>query len=422
LALSGVGAGALVGCEDEWSGGGVTALDRNLAVADVDSSVAISALSKEKLRMKAQRYQRGSLVLRKRKRQPHLWEFRFYSEEHGRTVYHRRAVGSIVDFPSRKDAEKAAAQLRVTINDGAAFAPMNMEQLVEHYKLNELPDKAFSTREGYRNMLDAQVLPKWGTCRLSEIKSMKVENWLKGLKRKDGKPASPAYRAKIRNIMSAVFSHAIRNEWASTNPIKAVRTSSKRLRDPDILTPEEFRALFAGLKQRERVLVLLVGATALRRGELIGLRWNDLDLKNQLVNVTHSIFRNVEGDAKTAASRRPVPLPPMVVEELENWRKETLYRSDADYVFASVLKNGRQPLQPDMILKRHIRPVLERLHIDKKIGWHSFRHGLGTLLRQTGADIKVAQDTLRHANPRRFISSRSRKREGRRRQPRFAIW
>ena len=71
--------------------------------------------------------------------------------------------------------------------------------------------------------------------------------------------------SKIRNLMSALFSHAIRNEWAVTNPITAVRTSAKRLRTPDILAPEEFRALLGELDLRERVLLLLVGATGLRR-------------------------------------------------------------------------------------------------------------------------------------------------------------
>jgi hypothetical protein len=191
--------------------------------------------------MKAQKYQRGSLTLRKRQRQPDLWEFRFYTEERGRTVYRRQPVGSVVDFPTRKDAEKAVAKLRVKVNDGAAFAPITIEQLVDHYKLHELPENhSFSTMAGYTNILDTQVLPKWGECSLSEIKSMNVENWLRVLKKKrDGKPASPGYRSKIRNLMSALFSHAIRNEWAVTNPITAVRTSAKRLRTPDILAPEE---------------------------------------------------------------------------------------------------------------------------------------------------------------------------------------
>jgi len=72
-------------------------------------------------------------------------------------------------------------------------------------------------------------------------------------------------------------------------------------------------------------------------------------------NVTHSVWHNVEGDTKTEASRKPVPLHPFVVEQLKKWKLATLYRSDEDYLFTSIQKNGAQPIQPDMILKRHIR-------------------------------------------------------------------
>ena len=53
-----------------------------------------------------------------------------------------------------------------------------------------------------------------------------------------------------------------------------------------------------------------------------------------------------------------------------------------------------------MILRRHMRPALERIGVKKRIGWHSFRHSLGTMLRQKGVDVKTAQELLRHANCR----------------------
>jgi integrase len=371
------------------------------SVSVVDSTQAISALAKEKIRMQAQqRYQEGSLTIMKRKSQPDVWAFRYYTEENGRSVYKRKIVGTVVEFPKRKDAERALMPLRVNINAGAPYAPMTVEQLATHFLGMEVPQKAFATRENYKNIIKTHVIPRWGKDNLSSIKPIEVENWLRALTRRDGEPASPGSKSKIRNVMSAMFSHAIRYGWATQNPITAVRTSSKRLKDPEILTYLEFRKLVCELDQRERVMVLLAGSTALRRGEMFGLRWEDVDFKQQVVLVTHSIFRNVQGETKTTGSRKPVPLPPVVVEELRIWRAASLYRSEKDYLFPSIQKNGKRPLQPDMILRRHLRPALQRLGVIKRIGWHSFRHGMANPLRECGIDVKVAQDLLRHANSR----------------------
>lgn len=141
-------------------------------------------------------------------------------------------------------------------------------------------------------------------------------------------------------------------------------------------------------------MVLLDGSTGLRRGELITLRWRDIDFERKQTNVTHTIWRNVEGNTKTEASKRPVPLHALVIEELKKWRLVTLYRSEEDFLFPSIAKNGTPPITPDMILRRHIRPAL------KRIGFHSFRYGFAKMLRQQGVDLKTAQELLRHANSR----------------------
>jgi hypothetical protein len=89
-----------------------------------------------------------------------------------------------------------------------------------------------------KNYLALHILPKWGDHSLSAIKSVEVESWLRNLTTANGKPASPATQTKIRNLMSAIFSHASRYEWAARNPISPVGSSAKRLRRPDILTAE----------------------------------------------------------------------------------------------------------------------------------------------------------------------------------------
>jgi integrase len=201
--------------------------------------------------------------------------------------------------------------------------------------------------------------------------------------------------------MSALFNHAIRHEWIDRNPISKVRTSAKRLRETDVLTPAEFAALLPELKLRDRAMVILAGSTGLRRSELVALTWSDIDLELMQINVRRSCVRSRFGDTKTEASRRPVPLHPSVAKVLAVWRAETPYSSDSDFVFPSMRLNGKKPVTPDMVLKKRIRPALERAGIkDKVIGWHSFRHSLATNLRAAGVDLKTAQELLRHANSR----------------------
>jgi integrase len=114
--------------------------------------------------------------------------------------------------------------------------------------------------------------------------------------------------------MSALYSHAIRWEWADKNPITKVRQSAKRLRTPDVLTPEEITVLLAELPEPLRTAVELDAFTGLRRGELIGLQWQDVDFENLVLHVCRSVVMMVEGTPKTEASAKDVPLDAALAE------------------------------------------------------------------------------------------------------------
>jgi integrase len=297
-----------------------------------------------------------------------------------------------------------------------SIEPVELGQ-VTHYRQHELTTKrkSFATVEAYRIYIRRYIEPKWGKIKLSAVRTVAVEEWL------DSLPLAPGSRARIRNILSALFSHGIRYQWFTFNPISKVRTSSKRLREPDILTPEEFRSLLAELDQRERAMVLMAGSTGLRRSELFALRWRDVNFETLEVSITRSCVRNRFGNAKTEASRRPVPLSPLVRDALLLWRKETHYPGDEGFLFPSLRLNGKLPMSPDMVLRKTIRPALKRAGVSGKIiGWHSFRHMLATNLRAMGVDIKIAQELLRHANSRitldiytRAVSAQKREASGR---------
>ncbi len=166
--------------------------------------------------------------------------------------------------------------------------PKTVCDLAAHYRLHELTRerKAFSTIENHRLLFKRYIEPRWGNRRLGAVRTMEVEDWLHSL------PLAPSSKAKLKCVLSTLYHHAIRYEWLIFNPISRVRTSQMRLRDKDVLTPEEFQKLVQQLSVRDRAMVLLIGSTGLRRSEMIALTWSDLNTRTMEVNVLRSCVRN----------------------------------------------------------------------------------------------------------------------------------
>jgi integrase len=346
--------------------------------------------------IESKRFQNGSLTLVKNKTTPDTWFLRYYEDSGEKRVYRRKRIGTVREFPHRRDAEKAVLTLRGKINDEVG-SPETVNDLLAHYKKYELTlaRKAFASIENHLTLSKCHIAPRWGSYKLGAVRTVQVEEWL------DSLPLAPASKTKIKSVFSVLYSHAIRHEWVSLNPISKVRTSSRRLREKDVLSPEEFQALLEQLSVRDRAMVLLIGSTGMRRSELMALVWTDVNVQTMEVNITRSCVRNRFGETKTECSRRPVPLHPLILEALLDWRRQSLYNGDGAFLFPSIRLNGNKPLSPDSLLKKSIRPALLRAGIEGKIiGWHNFRHTLGTLLRAIGTDIKVAQDLLRHSTSR----------------------
>jgi len=135
--------------------------------------------------------------------------------------------------------------------------------------------------------------------------------------------------------MSVLFNHACRYELFDRNPIRFVRQSAKRRTAPTLLAPMEIKMLVEGLDLRERTLVLLAASTGLRQGELFGLKWGDIDFAAGVMNVTRSVVYGIVGPCKTESSQKPVPLHPLLAENLAQWRERSANRKSEDWVFAS---------------------------------------------------------------------------------------
>lgn len=363
--------------------------------------------------MRRTSYQKGSLKLAERKKSK-VWEFRWREVQLDGSVRRKNIhIGTLDEFPTEAAAQTAVDALRLTINRNTPqhlLRDVSFESLVGHYREHELPDvfigrkpqpvdgddhqKSYATKYTCDVYLKGWVLPRRASYRLSSVKAVEVEAWLKKL------PLAPGSKAKIRNIMSALFSHAIRWEWTEKNPIRSVRQSAKRSRVPDVLTPQEIVALFAELPEPLRTAAELDAFTGLRRGELIGLQWQDLDFDDLVVHVRRSVVMMVQGAPKTEASAKDVPLDAALAESLLKLRLVGPYNRPTDWIFASATMKGKQPLWPETLWRRYGKPAVQRAGITKRVGFHTFRHTYTTLLTQNNEDVKVLQELLRHANSR----------------------
>jgi len=307
---------------------------------------------------------------------------------------------------------------------------MTVGELVAHFRVHELVErgdegKSYSTRHRCLSVLNKWILPHWEATALTQVRTVAIEDWLSRLSLARGT------KAKIRKTMGLLFNNAIRWEFTSKNPISGpvrgsgVRQSDKRQGIPDVLNEHEFHALQAALGLRDRTLVWLATCCGLRRGELAGLKWEDVDFDQLTIMVRRSIVDQVVGNAKTDASQRHLPIDECIANLLQQWRSMSKYVEPEHYVFATDSnragrRRGKQPVSLAKVMQYWIQPCAAQLRIKKRIGWHTFRHTFATLLYRNIEDVKVVQELLRHSSSRitldiyaQAVTSAKRKAQGR---------
>ena len=348
--------------------------------------------------MRTRKYQYGDLRIRKRKKGPDVWQFR-YVDQNGE----RRSVliGTVEKYTAEADDLRAVEHFRIQINaqnPQQQFHSVTVGGLIDRFVKEELPkERRFQTQAEYRSYFECYIRPHWGGTYLQRVDPMPVMDWLQSLRGKvTEKPLAPKTKAHIRNAFYLLFQWARRWKLADHNPIELVRQSTKRLKIPRVLTPEQFQALLDKLKDPYQKMVLLAGCTGLRACEIMGLKWGAVDWDHLALDVRRSVVAGREDATKTEASEKPVPLDAELATALLKWRGKAHYIGPSDYVFAGDAGKARWQA---MILKDHILPAATEAKIGR-VGWHTFRHTYRAMLKRCGTSLEVQKELMRHANVR----------------------
>lgn len=363
-------------------------------------------------RQKPIRYNRG--MLRKEKRAVgRVWVFRWSEEVNGQRKQHKEVIGTTKHFPTEAAANKEADRLRCRLNENKQLLSLKtimFGELINHYLDHGLPRLSKSVRKANKSYIKNWIEPDWHGRPAGRMKTMQIQEWLDKIRRPDGT------KLKIKNVLSAIFSHGVRWELVDRNPVcgqggspghrgasTGVRQSNRVSITRVILSAEVVRQTLEQLPVREATMALVDAVTALRASELIALKWKNVGWDT---GILQSEFALVEGELKETKSRNnSLPLAESVLDVLRLWREHTPYRSEEDWIFASPHYHGKTPYTYQILFRRHIQPVIERVSGLKStkqapIGWHTLRRSLATLLISNGENVKVTQSQLRHTTPK----------------------
>lgn len=205
---------------------------------------------------------------------------------------------------------------------------------------------------------------------------------------------------KILVTLGQILSYAVRHKYLDHNPLKEAerpRGQGKEKQDESIrvLTPAQLNGFLGQLDtQKYRTLFMLAVFTGARQGELLGLKWSDIDWEAKQVYIQRTFNKGRFFVPKTKGSWRRIDLAPVMVRELKKWRL-ACPTNDLDLVFPN---EAGEPMNYSNMVQRHFLPALKAADLPR-IRFHDLRHTNASLCLENGENIKYIQTQLGHASP-----------------------
>ena len=337
-----------------------------------------------------------------RKRSDGRWEGRYtagHDPETGKAIY-KNVLG--------KTQAEVKDKLKKAIEETAGLDVIKAEK----YTLGQWMDIWFenyakikvrpSSHQTYRGYIDNHIKPHIGKIPLSKLSSLELQKFYKKLlgngrvKRLESQKQPKGLSAKtVRNInqvISSALDLAKEQKLIATNPTDSCALPKVEHKEMQTI-PAEDLAKFLREARASGVyeMYYIELATGLRRGELLGLKWSDIDFANRVIRVQRQVARIngeiVEAPLKTKNSYRNISISEDTAEVLKAQREKV----DSEYVFPS--PNGG-PISPDSV-NHMLQRVLERAGLPK-VRFHDLRHTFATIALQNGVDIKTISGMLGH--------------------------
>lgn len=345
-------------------------------------------------------YGSGSLFARADANGQESWYGRWYSDgqQLQRRIGPKREPGTRNGL-TRAQAERELAR-RIEIERPVVRSRLTVEAAGKRYldHLEHVLERKPTTLGDYRSILGRHIAPFFGDRPLERIDADQVRRYLTAKKR-EGLATKTITNQLV--FMHGLFAFALKREWVVANPVASVERPRASGADPDIhyLDLDELEVLLRAVDpdaepfgHTDRALFLTAAMTGLRQGELVALRWTDVDWQARRIRVRRNYTRQQFGTPKSRRSSRSVPMTERVASELKRHLDVSAFQDDDDLVFCHPYTGG--PLDASRLRKR-FKETLRRASLSP-IRFHDLRHTFGTHCASAGVPLRTLQEWLGH--------------------------
>lgn len=268
------------------------------------------------------------------------------------------------------------------------------------YQYFSKPKLRVTTYSTYENRIYVHVIPGIGLIPLNKLSQNDLQQFYAKLKRtgrkknveNKGTALSDRMVRACHAVCRSALEKAVDEGLITRNPAIGCKLPPKKNAEMKILTQAEIiRLLNQAADEGYYVLFLLELTTGMRRGEILGLKWKDLNLHTGELKIVRQVTVKGVSVPKTKSSIRTLLLPPNMLELLRDLKKT----STSEWIFPSPVKEG-EPRHPSAVTKR-FRIMLERAHC-KHVRFHDLRHTFATMALENGIDIKTLSAMIGHVS------------------------
>lgn len=323
-----------------------------------------------------------------------------------------------IQATSRREAEKELAKFVAEVERGLYMEPSRLtfaefvERWLRDYGESNLAPK---TLFRYRQILESRILPSMGHLKLEQIRPVHLIEFYKNLQedgiREDGKPGGLSAKTILyhHRVISSILNDAVEWQLIPFNPASRVKPPKVQKKQAACYDVVQVKAMLKALETEEpkyRVIVTLALLTGLRRGELMGLTWQDVDFDGGTLMVRQaSQYLPGKGtfvkEPKNESSQRLLALPRVLINMLRQYKKEQAEHrlkvgdlwQGSDRLFTTW---DGQPMHPDTISKWF--PKFLKRHGLTPLTFHGLRHTTATVLINKGIPLKNVSGRLGHAD------------------------